>query len=150
MIGHVSWTYFAEPTRSTILGNLVKTAGSADYRCAAHQYRSLAAGHYDFALFGKLMPWDHAAGVLLHQEAGGYAAILDGSPYAAHVHSLFIILRARRGELADDPRAHRRVKRAEPNRHWLRDSPGSSPGSSRPPTTALGAVSRASPGRARG
>ena len=91
MIGHVSWTYFAEPTRSTILGNLIKTAGSADYRCAAHQYRSLAAGHYDFALFGKLMPWDHAAGVLLHQEAGGYAAILDGSPYAAHVHSGGII-----------------------------------------------------------
>ena len=91
MVGHVSWVYFPEPTRSSILRNLVKTAGSADYRCAAHQYRSLAAGHYDFALFGKLMPWDHAAGTLLHQEAGGYCAILDGTPYAAHRHSGGII-----------------------------------------------------------
>lgn len=91
MVGHVSWVYFAEPTRSTILKNLVKTAGSADYRCAAHQYRSLAAGHYDFALFGKLMPWDHAMGTLIHQEAGGYSAILDGTPYAAHRHSGGII-----------------------------------------------------------
>jgi fructose-1,6-bisphosphatase/inositol monophosphatase family enzyme len=83
MIGHVSWTYFQEPARSNILKGLVHTAGSADYRCAAHQYRSLAAGYYDFAVFGKLMPWDHAAGVLLFEEAGGYAAILDGSPYSA-------------------------------------------------------------------
>jgi fructose-1,6-bisphosphatase/inositol monophosphatase family enzyme len=87
MIGHVAWSYFAEPMRSNILRNLPKTAGSADHCCAAHQYRSLAAGHYDFAMFGKLMPWDHAAGVLLHKEAGGYAALLDGSPYAANVHS---------------------------------------------------------------
>jgi fructose-1,6-bisphosphatase/inositol monophosphatase family enzyme len=27
------------------------------------------------------MPWDHAAGVLLHQEAGGYSAHFDGTPY---------------------------------------------------------------------
>jgi fructose-1,6-bisphosphatase/inositol monophosphatase family enzyme len=27
------------------------------------------------------MPWDHAAGVLIHAEAGGYSALLDGSPY---------------------------------------------------------------------
>jgi fructose-1,6-bisphosphatase/inositol monophosphatase family enzyme len=91
MVGHVSWTYLDEPARTNVLRNLPLTAGSADYRCAAHQYRSLAAGHYDFALFGKLMPWDHAAGTLLHAEAGGYSAILDGSPYAAHVHSGGII-----------------------------------------------------------
>ena len=28
-----------------------------------------------------MTPWDHAAGVLIHKEAGGYAAFLDGSPY---------------------------------------------------------------------
>ncbi len=91
MIGHVSWNYLSEPARGNVLRNLPLTAGSADYRCAAHQYRSLATGHYDYALFGKLMPWDHAAGTLLHSEAGGYSAILDGTPYAAHVHSGGII-----------------------------------------------------------
>jgi fructose-1,6-bisphosphatase/inositol monophosphatase family enzyme len=29
------------------------------------------------------MPWDHAPGWLLHREAGGFAARLDGSEYRA-------------------------------------------------------------------
>jgi fructose-1,6-bisphosphatase/inositol monophosphatase family enzyme len=32
-------------------------------------------------LYNKLMPWDHAAGWLLHREAGGYSAHFDGTPY---------------------------------------------------------------------
>ena len=32
------------------------------------------------------MPWDHAAGWLLHREAGGYAARFDGSPYSPLLH----------------------------------------------------------------
>jgi len=27
------------------------------------------------------LPWDHLAGVLIHKEAGGYSARLDGSEY---------------------------------------------------------------------
>jgi fructose-1,6-bisphosphatase/inositol monophosphatase family enzyme len=34
-----------------------------------------------FSLFTKLMPWDHAPGVLLHREAGGHAAYLEGGAY---------------------------------------------------------------------
>ena len=47
----------------------------------------IAAGHYAFALYSKLMPWDHAAGWLLHREAGGYAARLDASPYDLTRHT---------------------------------------------------------------
>ena len=50
-------------------------------RCAAHEYRMLAAGHCHVALYNQLTAWDHAAGWLLHREAGGYAARFDGSPY---------------------------------------------------------------------
>jgi len=50
-------------------------------RCAAAEYVCLADGKMDFALFSKLMPWDHAAGVLMHGEAGGYSAYLDGQHY---------------------------------------------------------------------
>jgi fructose-1,6-bisphosphatase/inositol monophosphatase family enzyme len=32
-------------------------------------------------VFNRLMPWDHLAGWLLHQEAGGFSAHFDGSPY---------------------------------------------------------------------
>jgi fructose-1,6-bisphosphatase/inositol monophosphatase family enzyme len=71
----------AEPLRSTVTANLSRTAGAVDYRTAAHEYRLVAGGHYDFVLFGKLAPWDHVAGCLIHREAGGYGACLDGSPY---------------------------------------------------------------------
>jgi fructose-1,6-bisphosphatase/inositol monophosphatase family enzyme len=51
-------------------------------RCAAAEYVRLADGRIHFVLWSKLMPWDHAAGVLLHAEAGGYNAYLDGGRYA--------------------------------------------------------------------
>ncbi len=41
----------------------------------------MASGHVHFLMYNKLMPWDHLAGTLITQEAGGYAAKLDGSPY---------------------------------------------------------------------
>ncbi|WP_338824106.1 inositol monophosphatase family protein [Bradyrhizobium septentrionale] len=40
-----------------------------------------ASGHCHLLFYNKLMPWDHAAGWLLHREAGGYSAHFDGSPY---------------------------------------------------------------------
>ncbi len=48
---------------------------------AAHDYLDLVTAHLHFAHFNRLMPWDHAAGVLIHAEAGGYGAMIDGSPY---------------------------------------------------------------------
>jgi fructose-1,6-bisphosphatase/inositol monophosphatase family enzyme len=51
-------------------------------RCAASEYFRLAAGEMHFALFTKLMPWDHCAGVLIHCEAGGYNSYLEGGRYA--------------------------------------------------------------------
>ncbi|WP_206796095.1 inositol monophosphatase family protein [Amycolatopsis sp. MtRt-6] len=46
-------------------------------------YLELALGRYDAAVFGWTNVWDHAAGVLLHQEAGGYAATADGAGFPA-------------------------------------------------------------------
>lgn len=48
---------------------------------AGHDYLALAEARMHFAYFRRLRPWDHAAGVLLHQEAGGYSALTDGAPY---------------------------------------------------------------------
>ena len=48
---------------------------------AAGDYVELVRGTLDFALYQRTLPWDHAAGVLLHAEAGGYSARLDGTPY---------------------------------------------------------------------
>jgi fructose-1,6-bisphosphatase/inositol monophosphatase family enzyme len=81
MVGSMSWRFMAEPLRSHVLHRLDRLAAVTDYRCAAHQYRMLAGGHCHVQMFRKLMPWDHAAGVLLHREAGGYGKHFDGSEY---------------------------------------------------------------------
>lgn len=82
MSGTATPRYVAAALRRTVAANLTRVASSFDLRCAAHQYRMLAAGHMHFLLANKLMPWDHAPGVLIHREAGGYAARLDGTPYS--------------------------------------------------------------------
>ena len=51
-------------------------------RCSCHEYRLLAQGHVEFVLSGpQPHPWDHAAGVLAVQAAGGVARFLDGDAY---------------------------------------------------------------------
>ncbi|WGR92724.1 inositol monophosphatase [Bradyrhizobium sp. ISRA443] len=73
--------FVLEPLRTTVTGNLSKLGMSAWLRCSAHEYRMAASGHCHLLFYNKLMPWDHAAGWLLHREAGGYSAHFDGSPY---------------------------------------------------------------------
>ncbi|MXO60087.1 inositol monophosphatase [Altererythrobacter salegens] len=49
--------------------------------CAAEQYPRLVLGTNDVSLFERTMAWDHAAGALFVNEAGGKVARPDGSPY---------------------------------------------------------------------
>jgi fructose-1,6-bisphosphatase/inositol monophosphatase family enzyme len=48
---------------------------------ASSEYAFLAHGEKDFVLYGRLLPWDHAAGALILTEAGGAVRLLDGRPY---------------------------------------------------------------------
>ncbi|MEO0644408.1 MAG: inositol monophosphatase family protein [Pseudomonadota bacterium] len=50
-------------------------------RCAAEQYPRLALGVNDASSFHRTLPWDHAAGALWLNEAGGRCARIDGSEY---------------------------------------------------------------------
>ena len=50
-------------------------------RCAAEQWPRLALGVNDISVFERTHAWDHAAGVLFLNEAGGKAARPDGAPY---------------------------------------------------------------------
>jgi len=50
-------------------------------RCAAEQYPRLVLGTNDVSLFERAWPWDHAAGALFLNEAGGRLARRDGTPY---------------------------------------------------------------------
>ncbi len=81
MTGAVSWHYAEEPERSMLARNLAKFNAHFNFRCAAHEYRLVASGNAHFLAYMKLMPWDHLPGVLIHAEAGGHSAYLDGEPY---------------------------------------------------------------------
>jgi fructose-1,6-bisphosphatase/inositol monophosphatase family enzyme len=87
MLGISSWYLMEEPARSLTAARVAQAKATFAYRCAAHEYRLICAGHCHFAQYWKLMPWDHAAGLLIHSEAGGYSACFDGTPYTATRHS---------------------------------------------------------------
>lgn len=62
-----------------------------DIRCSCHEYRLLASGDVDFLRSVTLKPWDHAAGLLLLEEAGGWAAVEGLYPYSPTIHDGRII-----------------------------------------------------------
>ena len=66
-----------EAGNSEVPGTLVR------YRCVGQEYIDLAAGKLHFARYaGRLKPWDHAAGVLMHAEAGGFSQLVESrAPY---------------------------------------------------------------------
>ena len=49
--------------------------------CAGREYIEILAGQYDFNLYRRTKPWDHAAGALMLTEAGGAAIRFNGQPY---------------------------------------------------------------------
>lgn len=79
--GIAGTNFLPEPLCSTVDCNLSKLSITNWFRCAAHEYRLAAAGHCHILFYNRLIPWDHAAGWLLHREAGGYSAHFDGTPY---------------------------------------------------------------------
>ena len=50
-------------------------------RCIGVDYCALADGEIHFAHYRGVSAWDHAAGVLIHAEAGGFCRSLDRTPY---------------------------------------------------------------------
>lgn len=57
------------------LGNVFNT------RCVGQEYLARLKGRMHFGVYTRMKPWDHAAGILMHQEAGGIARLGDGTPY---------------------------------------------------------------------
>jgi fructose-1,6-bisphosphatase/inositol monophosphatase family enzyme len=49
--------------------------------CAGREYIEMLLGTYDFNLYRRTKPWDHAAGALMMVEAGGQALRFNGEPY---------------------------------------------------------------------
>ncbi|MFL1461321.1 inositol monophosphatase family protein [Roseococcus sp. DSY-14] len=86
MLGAVSWGYMEAGRKARVLPALARLGGTLNFRCAAHEYRLAATGGLHLLAYNRLMPWDHAAGVLLHAEAGGFSAQFDRRAYSPRVH----------------------------------------------------------------
>ena len=71
-------------------------------RCAAEQYPRLVLGVNDCSIFERTLAWDHAAGVLFVNEAGGKAARPDGRPYRVDEAHLPGLIGAASERLWDD------------------------------------------------
>lgn len=88
-IAHMS--YMTKEDQETLAPLVPRFASVGSLRCSAHEYRLLAMGKLDFTLSATLNPWDHAAGVLICQRAGGVAKFLDGSAYRIDRDSGFLL-----------------------------------------------------------
>lgn len=81
MVGIFSWGALEGVRRVEVASNMAKVKMALSLNCSAHEYWLASTGKVHFIGHQKLMPWDHLAGVLVHQEAGGYTMRHDGSPY---------------------------------------------------------------------
>ena len=91
MSGFIHLYLMPEDQRAAMAATLPDFARTQVLRCSCHEYRTLAQGGMDFCLSGIMTPWDHAAGVLICQQAGGHAAMLDGSDYNAGVSKGYLL-----------------------------------------------------------
>ena len=84
LTGYMPLGLFPRDARERIVAEFPDFMRITSLRCALHEYRMVAQGHAEFTLSGPVPhPWDHAAGVLAVQQAGGVARFLDGAPYDA-------------------------------------------------------------------
>lgn len=82
--GYVTAQLFPRAERERIFATFPDFSRVTSLRCAVHEYRMVAQGHAEFCLSGPVPhPWDHAAGVVAVEAAGGVARFLDGAPYDA-------------------------------------------------------------------
>lgn len=90
-LGLIGVYLFTRAQQAQIVQTLPLYRRSMTLRCSLHEYRLQAQGHAQFCLNGMLNPWDHAAGVLCLQEAGGVARLIDGTPYAPTMTEGFLL-----------------------------------------------------------
>lgn len=90
--GYVNFGFFPKSFRDNLKAMKQHLRDVKALRCAGHEYLNIAAGDDDFALYSRMKPWDHLAGTLAVQEAGGYVAKLDKTPYMPGDHSGAILV----------------------------------------------------------
>lgn len=87
-VAAISLVFLEEARREQVRSRIAPHYRLVDIpRCAAEQYPRLVLGANDVSVFERALPWDHAAGALFLNEAGGRCARPDGSPYRVDEHT---------------------------------------------------------------
>lgn len=81
MTGVVKTRYLDDALRARVRTGAKALKRRRNFGCAGHEYVEAAAGRVDMLLYGRLLPWDHAPGWLVHREAGGCGARFDRGAY---------------------------------------------------------------------
>ena len=92
--GHINPLFFPRQYRDHIQSAIKKFKKTYSMACAAHEYLRVARGDAQFSIYSRLKPWDHLAGALIVEEAGGHVAKWDRSPYMAQDHNAGLIVAA--------------------------------------------------------
>ncbi len=79
--GGVFSRFLPPAERAIVSDNLSRIMHLPGSACAGRAYPDIAAGHRDFNLYWRLLPWDHAPGALFLAEAGGCVRYFDGENY---------------------------------------------------------------------
>ncbi|MCR9255983.1 MAG: inositol monophosphatase [Alphaproteobacteria bacterium] len=90
--GIISLKFMPQEMRQTVRERAGAHGGGYTSGCAGQDYIKLIEGGIDYAIYRRIMPWDHAAGVLLHQEVGGYAAFRRSGAYTPRIHQETLII----------------------------------------------------------
>ena len=92
MVGYVPLGLMSRKHREGMMTQFPDFGRITSLRCACHEYRMVAQGHAEFTLSGPTPhAWDHAAGVLCVQRAGGVARMLDGRDYDAGITRGYVL-----------------------------------------------------------
>lgn len=82
LTGSISRNYFPDELRAGIDENAARLGRvTGGHHCAGYEYPSVATDGQQFAVFWRILPWDHTPGTLILREAGGTVLHLDGSAY---------------------------------------------------------------------
>lgn len=82
LIGGISYALFDKSDKGSVQARCRTFRECRNLRCSGREYVDMSRGRRHFAYSRQLKPWDHAAGVLMHAEAGGYARRgSDETPY---------------------------------------------------------------------
>ncbi len=81
MSGFVPLHMFSTEEQEAFAPRLLRFGRTTTWRCSAFEYRMVATGAMSFSLNADMKPWDHAAGELIHREAGGHSGLLSGETY---------------------------------------------------------------------